>query len=1144
LLPLCIWTEKAISTKRQYHFIQHFSGSTGMKPNRIVFRSLIHYWRTNVAIIAGVATAVAVLSGALLVGQSVRSSLRSLLYERIGNTEAAITADRFFREELTDSIPDAATCPILYLKGIVTLEKTRIRAQSVNIYGIDERFWNFQGFPGYSLESRSALIGDALAKQLGATPGDSLLVRVEDSPGIPREWLYGHRDALGKTIRTTCKAILPDNRLGEFELRPSQGDAYSLFIPMERLQKDLGQTSKINTVLLKSKTGTMAIGPIRAALKKTLRPDDLGVKLKPISHGHGFSLESSRIVLDESIAAAAVQAAAEMGLELSPLYTYLANSIRANGRAVPYSAITAADIGRAALSGFHFDRPVADSHSLDSIWLTDWAARDLGSKPGDSVEVDYYIWLPEGRLATRTARFRQAGTVRISGDVDSSLSPEIPGVTSARSISSWDPPFPLDLGRIRREDEEYWKRYRATPKAFIRLQTGQDLWQTRFGKLTAIRCVIPGGVDPNSIQEGFLKAFSNRLDPEQAGFSVAAIRQQGLAASQGSTDFGEYFAYFSSFLIAAALLLSSLFFKLMIEQRVREIGMLRAAGFTTAKLWKIFFREGLVLSALGSFLGLGGSLVYGWLMMLGLRTWWMGAAGTRHLNLYVSWPALAAGAGAGILLSIATIAWVLRKLKRLSPRMALAGALEPVSAQNRRTHVFRIAGVIALFMALLLIAGARTGRVSQLEAFFGAGFLLLVSILSLLAAALRRAHPKPIRGAGYLACLRLGIRNASHRPARSLLCAALIASATFIIVSMETFRQDASSLSTHRQSGTGGFPLLAESSLPIISDLNSAEGRDALGISDNIPSLDKAKFVSFRERPGDDASCLNLYSPQEPAILGVPNSFVAAGRFVFQDSLAAAPEQRRNPWLLLESPATGGAIPAIADANTIQYILHLSPGSYLQVHNGNGNPVRLRIVASLKDSILQGKILISETNFLNLFPYQEGYRFFLLDAPSPLAQSLVRPLKENLADWGFQVVSSEERLASYHRVENTYLSTFQFLGTLGLLLGTVGLSTILLRNVLERRHELALLQAVGYRRSILSGIVLVENLFLIVWGLGSGTVCALISVMPAMMARGSSFPIGPIGLVMLAVLFFGLSSSILAMIAAFRSPLLAALRSE
>ena len=60
------------------------------------------------------------------------------------------------------------------------------------------------------------------------------------------------------------------------------------------------------------------------------------------------------------------------------------------------------------------------------------------------------------------------------------------------------------------------------------------------------------------------------------------VRGEALTASRGATDFGEYFVYFSFFLVVSALLLAALFFKLGIEQRVREVGLLRAVGFRVA----------------------------------------------------------------------------------------------------------------------------------------------------------------------------------------------------------------------------------------------------------------------------------------------------------------------------------------------------------------------------------------------------------------------------------------------------------------------------------------------------------------------------------------------------------------------------------
>jgi ABC-type antimicrobial peptide transport system permease subunit len=214
------------------------------------------------------------------------------------------------------------------------------------------------------------------------------------------------------------------------------------------------------------------------------------------------------------------------------------------------------------------------------------------------------------------------------------------------------------------------------------------------------------------------------------------------------------------------------------------------------------------------------------------------------------------------------------------------------------------------------------------------------------------------------------------------------------------------------------------------------------------------------------------------------------------------------------------------------------------VRGSDGAAVRLRLVGALRNSMLQGELVVADANFLRAFPGVEGYRFFLLDVPAASAASLVEPLQARLSDWGFAVERSRERLAAYHRVENTYLSTFQALGALGLVLGTIGLAAVLLRNVLERRKELALLRAVGYRQPTLGLIIVSENILLMIIGLACGTIPALVAIVPAIAARGGAFPLGMIALLLITVLVAGVLSSLLAVAAAFRSPLLGALRSE
>ena len=1049
-----------------------------MRTSTLLARNLAWYWRTNLAVLLGVAAAAGVLGGALLVGDSVRASLRGLVLARLGNTDYVVARNGFFREDLAAAFGKSGqhACPIIAINGMVAHQASGRRALAVQIYGIDQRF-------GAAPQGEQILLSAALAAELGAKPGDTLLVRVEKPSAIPLESLHGRKEDIGKTIRLTLGATAPR----EFSLNPQQGDLRAAFVPLSRLQRELGETGKVNTLLV-------AGGPLPDA-RGSVTLQDLGIKIRPLDGR--MSLETDTTLVPDALAERAAATAKSLGLTTEPLLTYLANSIRANGREIPYSVVTA------------LDAPPAPADPA-GITLNEWAARDLGAKPGDTVWLDYYVWGSDGRMHTESAQFRLAQIVPIEGAAaDRDYAPEYPGISESNSLRDWDPPFPLDLHRVRPADEQYWKQYRTTPKAFIPLARGQQLWGTRFGKLTSIRISPPSAA--------FADALRAAIDPAQMGLTVIPVKARSLAASQGATDFGEYFVYFSFFLMVSALLLTGLFFKLGIEQRMHEIGVLRALGFSLAKVRAVFLLEGAALALAGSLLGLAGALAYAEIIVLGLRTWWIGAVGTRLISLHPSMASLVAGALAGIVTGLVAIAWTLRKLAPVTPRGLLAGEQKRPAHPGKRAFWI---GIVAGVLAFALIAAALLRALDQTAAFFGAGTLLLIAAISLQSAALNRRSSAVIGGLTMLA-----LRNATYRPGRSILCIAQIACATFLIVSVDAFRQ------TGDSTGAGGYPLMAESVLPIVHDPNTAAGRDAL----NIPPLPGVRFVPFRLRPGDDASCLNLYQPRNPRILAPPASFLRSARFAFQDSVP----HTANPWLLLESQPAGGAVPAIADANSMTYVLHLKLGEDFVL-----NHTRFRIVAALEDSLFQSELLISEKNFLRLFPDVEGYRFFLLDVAPQSAQAVTGTLEEALSDYGFDIQSTEARLAAFHKVENTYLSTFGSLGALGLVLGTVGLAAILLRNVLERRRELALLRAVGYRPSDLAAMVLTENLLLLLLGLATGTVCALLAIAPAVSVRGGQLPLASLCLLLAAVLVTGIGASLAATRAALRSPLLAALRSE
>jgi len=1082
-----------------------------MRTRSLLLGSLRYYWPTHAAVVAGVAAAVSVLGGALLVGGSVRASLRALVLARLGRTESVIASTGFFREQLASSWPDA--CPLIALEGMVTHPSSGRRANGVQVYGVDDRFWRFHGIDRAGPADRRAFSSEALAAELGAKAGDTLLARLEKHSDVPAESLHGRKEDAARTIRLSLAAVLPPAALGEFSLRPHQGSVRMLLVPLSRLQTETEQPRKVNTILLTT----------AGASRLTTSPftlEDLGIRVRPVDGG--VQVETAAAVISEPLAEIVADVASRAGLEALPVLTYLANSIRVGDRAVPYSLVAALDLKAFGVT--------PKTSAATPIVLNEWTASDLAARPGDRVTLEYYLWSADGRLTTHTAEFELAAVVPIRGlAADRRLAPDYPGITDADDLDNWDPPFPMNLRWIRPKDEDYWDRFRATPKGFLPLEAGQQLWQSRFGGLTAIRIRAPDAA-------GFAARLRAAVDPFRFGISVTDTRRQNLEAASGATDFGEYFTYFSFFLVISALLLAGLFFRLGVEQRLREIGLLEAVGFPAARVFRQFLAEGLVLAALGGLAGVAGAVGYAGLILYGLRTWWSGAVGTRLLALDLSAFPLLIGAAGGVAAAVLAIAWTLRHVRRHSPRSLLAGLPTAASLRPVRRRGYWWGAALA-FAGSALVGGSAAGILPPAVGFFGAGTALLAAALVFWREGLLRSGRWSVHGDGGGGILRLAFRNAAHRPGRTVLCGALIASATFIVVSVELFRHRGVQSLLDPKSGSGGYPLVAESMLPLYHNPGTAAGRASLNLSE---IGDPVRMIPMRLRPGDDASCLNLYVPKNPRILAAPPEFAREGRFSFAGAIAG----KTSSWKLLDAEPADGAVPAIADANSITYVFHLKPGDTIEIATSTGTTARLRLVAALSSSIFQSELIISEKNFLRLFPDQQGYRAFLLAAPPARIADLTAKIEDALADYGFDAISTEERLAGFHRVENTYLSTFQTLGALGLVLGTIGLAAVLLRNVLERRRELALLEAVGYRRSRLLALILIENVLLVSTGLAAGTLAALLAIAPALGQRGGSVSLAPLALLLAAVLATGAGASLVATLAALRMPLIPSLRAD
>jgi ABC-type lipoprotein release transport system permease subunit len=660
------------------------------------------------------------------------------------------------------------------------------------------------------------------------------------------------------------------------------------------------------------------------------------------------------------------------------------------------------------------------------------------------------------------------------------------------------------------------------------------MWGNRFGNVTSIR------YPPPATRAALEHDLLSKLNPGAVGMSVLALRQQALAASAQGQDFGGLFLGFSFFLIVAALILLALLFHFSLEKRAVETGILLALGWRPAQVRRLLLMEGATIAVAGSLIGIAGGILYAKGILFGLTTLWRAAVAESPLEFHVTPDSLAGGGIAGIAISAAVIWLALRgQTKRPARELLEQGSemeREISTAKPRR----RWAGIVAIISALgaLAMVGSALAKhdTANVEAFFGGGALLLISGIAAAACWLRalgvRAGSRP------LTLTSLGVRGCARQRKRSLAIIVLLASGAFLIIAVQANKLDARQDGARRSSGTGGFGFIGESALPIVQNLDTKEGRQFFGLDEN--GLRGISVVSLRVHDGDDASCLNLNRAQTPKLLGVdPAQLQSRHAFTFTET---SPADTTTPWLILNQP--GEEIAAIGDDATITWALHKKIGDTVTYTDEQGKPFTVRIVGSMANSVLQGSLIISEAAFTRHYPGETGWRLFLIDVPPGSADAAAAELSRGLRDRGLELTPAIDRLNAFNAVQNTYLDTFEVLGGLGLLLGSAGLGVVVLRNVLERRGELALLAAVGFRPRVLRRMVMSEHAVLQSLGLLLGVAAAALAMLPALISPSARLSYGTLAVTLLLVLASGIISTWAAARLALRGEILQALRNE
>lgn len=1161
----------------------------------LVWRSLTNFRALHVALAAGIAAATAVIVGALVVGDSVRGSLRGLVNERMGRIELTMQSQKFFDPTILSGSGKGIQPVELEVLPIIDLPSVAVelrrdgalrRASQVRALGIDAGFWRSatheKAIQATQLGKDEVALSAALASTLGARVGDEVTIRFPKGVGVPPDSPLGRRDEASASLPLQRVAvILPAHGLGDIDFRAGQQVTRNIFVPRAELADALEQPGKVN--------GAIAVaphnGPPLPLDQAQLLCDQMNTKVLPSLSDYGLKLShhkrvfpdaeigetgedppkaifdyyqitSDQLILDDL-------ALNELFKGLEPYQpqramSYLVNQItsldefgREQPTIVTYSIAIGMDdmVGNSPSFGPFEQRP-------STCWVNSWLAERMNLKVGSRLRIAFFK--PEttdGRETETEAELEVVDIVRVttpsSGYVrnrparfksppepfnDPDMTPVVPGITDQDSISKWDLPFKLTR-EVPDEDDQYWKDFRLTPKIFLRYGSAARNFGSRFGSATAIR------IDASRATEGQIRqrAIDSMLHAK-AGYGIQFVptRQLLVRAASGTTPFDGLFLALSFFVIVAALMLVALLFRLSIEQRASQFGLLLATGFTHSRVRNLLLRESATIVFGGAGLGILLGLGYARLMIAGLESLWLGAISISFLSFSFSLKSLFLGGGLGSVASLATIVGSLRRLDRKAPLDLLRGRWESSAHSKTQSKVsLAIAGFLTFGAAGLLTLGMTQTGMAQAGSFFGCGMMLLGAAITAMMYVLRGNQLGQISKAKALpGLLALSWRSLSRNPWRSVLTLGLLSTASFLIASMSIFQM------SPEKRGSGGYELMAQSSLPIYRDPGSIRVREDLLNAKDFETLRSVNILSFRARIGEDASCNNLYQVAQPTILGVPDSLdydqeslAESSRFQWVDSL-----DKQRPWQELMRRATGSEqdpIPAVVDMNTAAWSLHqgASVGSLIKIPFDD-RILYFKTVGLLSNSVLQGKLLIGQKNFGTAFPEQNGFRFFLIHVAEMSMESVSEAIENGWSDEGVDVSSTEETLAKLLAVQNTYISAFQSIGALGLLLGTIGLAVVQVRSVLERRRELALMQAIGFSRSRIAKMLMVESLMLLGGGLLVGVSAALIAIIPYVLGNDTQANIVDPFIMLGIVLSVGIAAGGIAIRTALRQPVL------
>lgn len=965
-----------------------------MNALRWALRSTRHHWRVALGSWLFLVLAGAVVVAAPVLQDSVKAWLRVRLVGPLGSVRTVLQANGPFR----GAIAAAGDRPAIMLSA--TAEGSNDLTDSVTIWGMDDG-----PKPG------EVEIPASVAKDLGLAIGDTVFVRVNPNTGGGLGSPFANRSFEKTSVEVSARLV----GLSQFalSLSPSLRQPQNVLVDRRWLASQLKWSGDANLVL---SNGAIDPAPIRQKL--TLA--DLGLNLQRSLNSREAMLASRSLLLtDDQIAHAKVAA----------------RKISSTAQEVSVALVTEAKHG-GANSAYGM---AAWVEAVPGVAANGWAATDLGLHPGDTLDLSLLKAHPDGTYSEVPAQVKVGA---VTENYKPYLTPNIDGVTAAKHVSDWDAPFPVNMSRVTKRDDQYWDRYGAAPRYLLPRDVVAKAWN---GPLTT--GVLLG--DPAGFERAFIDSFGKAIP----GMQVRNLYQEASSAAEGSSDLGGLLLGMGSVLIGTALALAYSITMTGLKRREREIALLGAMGLRRGRIVGFLTAEGLIPSVSAALVSIpvGVLLAHVQLGMLGRLM--PGGLGLSGVTVAWSPETLIVGAASVLVLSLVPYAVAGFRISGRVSAQAIRG-LVPETSRSKRKMLVRAMARPLLVLTLLVSLPCMPSELRPITA----GLALMVVALDGASLAWVRATLRPLTQLSRLT-FALDRRMRNETPF-------LVASSCFLAAICLAFAIKTPARGFSVDGSTGGFTLIARTTHPVRYDLSTAEGCKKAGLT--LPA--QTHVFGLLESPGDDISCLNPAKPRLPRILGVPSSIIQLRPFT-----PAA-------WDLLKPDSK--AVPVLGDAESIEWTLHSAVGQILNAGSG-----KIKIAGTLEGTVLADHLLTSETGFQRLFPSVEAPTFFLVTCPSNQIEATRLAIRQGLAQYGVDVRTVSGELDALHGVQNAYLSMFGLLAGISIVLGVVGSSLLVIREAQERRRELAILLAIGFSRAQVGRALIAGNLWRASVGVLVGTLC-------------------------------------------------------